>query len=49
VSTDTASFGLVVGPTPVAAAYHRVLGSTSTGEENLELVKAWKIEDLVKG
>jgi hypothetical protein len=44
-----ASFGLVVGPTPVVAAYHGVLGSASTGEEKLELAKAWKIEDLVKG
>jgi hypothetical protein len=34
---------------PIAAVYHGVLGSTSTGEKELGLAKAWKAEDLVKG
>jgi hypothetical protein len=48
-STSTAPFGLVVGPTPIAAACHGAFGSTSSGEKKLGLAKAWKIEDLVKG
>jgi hypothetical protein len=49
-SAGTAPFGLIIGPTPVAAVCHGVLGSTtSTGEKRLRLAKAWKIEDLVKG
>jgi hypothetical protein len=34
---------------PIAVVYHGVLGSTSTGEKELGLAKAWKAEDLVKG
>jgi hypothetical protein len=35
-------------PDACAAACHGALGSTSTREKKLRLVKAWKIEDLVK-
>jgi hypothetical protein len=48
-SVGTAPFGLVVGRTPVAAVCHSVLGSTSTGNRELELAEAWEAEDLVKG
>jgi hypothetical protein len=44
-----APFGLVVGRTPVAAVCHEVLVSTSIGNRELGLEKAWKAEDLVKG
>jgi hypothetical protein len=44
-----APFGLVVGQTPVAAVCHGVLGSTSTGNRELGLAKAWKAENLAKG
>jgi hypothetical protein len=48
-SAGAAPFGLVIGPTPIAAACHGAFGSTSTGEKKLGLAKAWKIEDSVKG
>jgi hypothetical protein len=44
-----APFGLVVGPTPVAAACHGALESTSTRKKKLGLAEAWKAEDLLKG
>jgi hypothetical protein len=49
MSAGTAPFGLVVGRAPVAAVCHGVLGSTSTGNGELGLAKAWKVENLVKG
>jgi hypothetical protein len=48
-SASAASFGLVAGPVPVAAACHGDFGSTSVEEGKLGLAKAWKAEDLVKG
>jgi hypothetical protein len=48
-SVGAAPFGLVAGPTPVAAACHGAFGSTSTGEKKLRLAKAWEAEDLMKG
>jgi hypothetical protein len=47
--TSAAPFGLVPGPTPIAAACHEVFGSNSAEEGKLRLAEALKAEDLVKG
>jgi hypothetical protein len=48
MSTIAASFSLVAGSAPVAAARHQVFGSTSAGEESLDWQRL-EAKDLVKG
>jgi hypothetical protein len=47
-SAGVAPFGLVAGRVPVAATCHGAFGSTSTGEKELRLAKAWEADDLMK-
>jgi hypothetical protein len=48
-STNAAPFGLVTGRAPVAAVCHGAFESTSIGEKELRLAKAWEACGLMKG